>query len=72
MLYRDEIETLVEAAVSTNDHNERLALYAQINDFVSEHSIVWPLFSREGVVAIEPMLMDLKYLQPECTCSKIS
>lgn len=47
----DEIETLVEAAVSTNDHNERLALYAQINDFVSEHSIVWPLFSREGVVA---------------------
>lgn len=47
----DEIETLLEAAVATNVQSERLALYAQINDFVSEHSVVWPLFSREGVVA---------------------
>lgn len=46
-----ELEDLVNQGASTNDQTERLAIYSQINDFVSEHSIVWPLFSRDGVVA---------------------
>lgn len=47
----DEIETLMNKAVATNEQSERMAYYTEINDFVSEHSIVWPLFSRNGVIA---------------------
>lgn len=48
----DEIETLVNEAVSLTDMQERLKCYAEINDFVSEHAIVWPMFTLEGIVTV--------------------
>lgn len=55
----DEIEALVEKAASTNDQAERQTYYSEINNFVSEHSIVWPLFSRDGVVATRSNVQGL-------------
>ena len=47
----DEIETLMAQALRVSDPAERQAFYSQINDFVSEHAIVWPLYSEDGMVA---------------------
>lgn len=47
----DEIETLMAQALRVSAPAERQAFYSQINDFVSEHAIVWPLYSEDGMVA---------------------
>ena len=46
-----EIEELMSQALKTSDPAERQSYYSQINDFVSEHAIVWPLYSEDGIVA---------------------
>ncbi|MBQ3201335.1 MAG: ABC transporter substrate-binding protein [Clostridia bacterium] len=47
----EEIEALMEKALSVTDPAERQSYYTQINDFVAEHAVVWPLFSAQGMVA---------------------
>lgn len=46
-----EIEELMQKALLTSDAAERQSYYSQINDFVSEHSIILPLYSEDGMVA---------------------
>lgn len=46
-----EIEELMQKALRTSDAQERQSYYTQVNDFVSEHAIVWPLYSLDGMVA---------------------
>ena len=46
-----EIEDLMAQALRVSDPAERQAFYSQINDFVSEHAIVWPMYSEDGMVA---------------------
>lgn len=46
-----EIEELMQKALLTADAAERQSYYSQINDFVSEHALVLPLYSEDGMVA---------------------
>ena len=47
----DEIENLMKQANLSIDMDERLGYYEQLNDFVSEHALVLPVYSMNGMVA---------------------